>query len=145
MLYENQANREQATVSARLAGWLPNVLWLLMPMYALLLAPLFGRGRLLAEHLVFAMWAHVMAFSLLILLALANKIGAALPAWPLVVPYLGYFVLAASRYYGVSRVQALWRGTVHLGLYAGLVLFPAALAVAISAMDVEAFVTFINA
>jgi hypothetical protein len=145
LLYENQANREQATISARLAAWLPNVLWLLMPMYALLLAPFFGRGRLLVEHLVFAMWAHVMAFSLLILLALANKVGAAAPAWPLVIPYLGYFVIAASRYYGVSRVQALWRGTVHLALYAALVLFPAALAVAISAMDVEAFVAFLNA
>lgn len=145
LLYENQANREQATISERLADWLPNVLWLLMPMYALLLAPFFGRRRLLVEHLVFALWAHVMAFSLLILLALANKIGAAAPAWPLVIPYLGYFVLAASRYYGISRVQALWRGATHLGLYAGLALFPAALAVAISAMDLEAFVTFMLA
>lgn len=145
LLYENQANREQATISDRLAAWLPNVLWLLMPMYAVLLAPFFGRRRLLVEHLVFAMWAHVMGFSLLILLALANKMGAAAPAWPLVFPYLGYFVVAARRYYGVSVVQALWRGTVHLGLYVGLVLFPAGLAVAISAMDLDAFVAFINA
>jgi hypothetical protein len=145
LLYENQANREQATVTARLAAWLPNILWLLMPMYALLLAPFFGRGRLLVEHLVFAMWAHVMAFSLLILLALANKFGAAAPVWPLVIPYLGYFVLGSSRYYGVSHIQALWRGAVHLALYGGLVLFPAGLAVAISAMDLKAFVAFMSA
>jgi hypothetical protein len=144
LLYENQSNREQATISDRLAAWLPNALWLLMPMYALLLAPFF-RGRFLMEHLVFAMWAHVTAFALLSLLALANKTGLGAPAWPVVVPYLAYFVLAASRYYGVTRVQALWRGAVHLALYVALVLFPAGVAIAISAMDFEAFVVFITA
>jgi len=145
LLYENQSNREQALISERLAGWLPNAVWLLMPLYAVLLAPFFGRRRLMMEHLIFAMWAHVMAFSLLIALALANKFGARAPAWPLVLPYLGYFVLAASRYYGVGRLQALWRGAAHLALYVGLVLFPAALVVALSAMDLGALVAFILA
>lgn len=145
LVYEIQTNREQAIISERLAGWLPNMLWLLMPLYALLLAPLFGRRRLLMEHLVFAMWAHVTGFGLLILLTLANKFGAALPAWPLVLPYLGYFVLAASRYYGVSPGQALWRGAAHLCLYVGLVLFPAMLVVALSAMDMKAFAAYLLA
>jgi hypothetical protein len=145
LIYDIQSNREQAIFSDRLAAWLPNMLWLLMPLYALLLAPLFGRHRLLMEHLAFAMWAHVMAFSLLMLLALANKFGAALPAWPLVFPYLGYFVLAAGPYYGVSGVQALWRGATHLGLYVGLVLIPAAIFVAFTALDLEAFSAFYNA
>lgn len=145
LLYENVSNQEQGAISDRLASWLPNGLWLLMPLYALLLAPFFGRRRLIMEHLVFALWAHVMAFSLLIVLALANKFGAAAPAWPLVVPYLGYFVLAASRYYGVSRLQALWRGTVHLALYVGIVLFPAAFVVALTAMDLNALMAFMMA
>ena len=145
LLYDMQANREQAIISERLAAWLPNMLWLLMPLYALLLAPIFGRRRLMMEHLVFAMWAHVMAFSLLIVLTLANKFGAAVPAWPLSIPYLGYFVLAASRYYAVSPFHALWRGAAHLALYVGLVLIPAMIAVHISAMDLEAFVAFLRA
>ena len=118
-------------VGALLGGWL--------------LAPLFGPRRLLMEHLVFAMWAHVTAFGLLTLLALTNKLGAAIPAWPVVFPYLGYFVLAASRYYGVSRIGALWRGVAHLALYAGLVLIPAAIFVAFTALDFDAFAAFYNA
>lgn len=145
LLYENVSNREQAAISERLASWLPNAIWLLMPLYALMLAPFFGRSRLIMEHLVFAMWAHVTAFILLILLALANKYGANAPAWPLVLPFLGYFTLAASRYYGVSHRQALIRGAIHLALYFGLVLFPAALVAALTVMDLDAFVTFLQA
>ena len=145
LIYDIQSNREQAIFSDRLAAWLPNMLWLLMPLYALLLAPLFGPRRLLMEHLVFAMWAHVTAFGLLTLLALTNKLGAAIPAWPVVFPYLGYFVLAASRYYGVSRIGALWRGVAHLALYVGLVLIPAAIFVAFTALDFDAFAAFYNA
>lgn len=145
LLYENVSNLEQAAISERLAGWLPNAIWLLMPLYALMLAPFFGRRRLIMEHLVFAMWAHVTAFILLILLALANKYGARAPAWPLVLPFLAYFTLAASRYYGVSRPQALVRGAIHLALYFGLVLFPAALVAALTVMDLEALMTFMLA
>ncbi|WP_374513918.1 DUF3667 domain-containing protein [Brevundimonas sp.] len=145
LLYENQNNRELAVVSERLADWLPNALWLLMPLYGLLLAPFFGRKLYLMEHLVFAMWAHVVAFGLLSLLALANKWGAGLPVWPLGGPYLLYFAAAARSYYGVSTVGALWRGVAHLAAYFCLGLIPAALVVMISAMDFEAFLAFISA
>jgi len=145
LLYENQNNRELEVVSQRLADWLPNALWLLMPLYALLLAPFFGRKRYLMEHLVFAMWAHVLGFALLSLLALANKWGANLPAWPVLAPYLLYFTAAASSYYGVSWLGALWRGAAHLAAYTCLGLIPAALLVMISAMDLEAFLAFVAA
>lgn len=145
LLYDIQSNKEQAIISERLAAWLPNMLWLLMPLFALLLAPLFGRRRLLMEHLVFAMWAHITGFGLLILLTVANKFGAAAPAWPVVFPYLAYFVFAASRYYGVTWHGALWRGVFHLALYFLLVLIPAGIMVAFTALDLEAFQTFYNA
>jgi hypothetical protein len=145
LLYDIQANHEMEIVSARLAAWLPNMLWLLMPLFALLLAPLFGRRRLLMEHLVFAMWAHVTGFALLILVALANKSGAAVPAWPIVVPYLGYFTLAARRYYRLGALQAFWRGTAHLCLYIALVLIPAMIVLQISALDLDAWVAFVLA
>lgn len=137
--YENQTNAEQAVISERIAAWLPNALWLLMPLYALLLALFFGRKRFLMEHLNFAMWAHVTAFLLLIMLALANRSGAGLPVWPVIVPYLGYMTLAASRYYALSWPQALWRSATHLVLYALLVLAPAVIVVAITALDWEAW------
>lgn len=143
--YENVSNGEQALISERLAAWLPNALWLLMPLYAVLLIPLFGRRRLFMEHLVFGLWVHVLGFSLLIVLALANKFGAGAPAWPLAIPYLIYFTAAAGRYYTMSWHSALWRGVVHLGLYLVVVLMPAATVVAMTAMDLKAWFAFVMA
>jgi hypothetical protein len=145
LLYEIQDDRQTARFSERLAAWLPNAVWLLTPLFALLLGRLFGRRRLFMEHLVFAMWAHVLAFSLLILLAVANRFGANLPAWPLVIPYLFYFARAASRYYGLSMVSAAWRSAAHLALYLLLVLLPAALIVSLSVIDMEAYIAFLAA
>lgn len=145
LLYENQSNREQVVIGERLAAWLPNAIWLLMPLFALLLVPLFGRRRLLMEHLVFAMWAHVAAFGLLILLVLANRAGAAWPAWPVVFPYLGYFAVAARHYYALSWWAAVWRGLAHLALYVFLVLAPASIVVAATALDMDALSAFIRA
>jgi hypothetical protein len=145
LLYENQANSEQSIIGERLAAWLPNALWLLMPLFALLLAPLFGRRRLFMEHLVFAMWAHVVAFVLLIALTLANRLGAAWPVVPIVVPYLGYVVFVARRYYGLSWPQAVWRSAAHTASYLFLVLAPAAIVVALASMDLSAFWAFMMA
>lgn len=145
LVYELQADREQALITERMADWLPNALWLLMPLFAALLIPLFGRRRLFMEHLVFAMWAQSMAFGLLILLALINRFGANAPAWPLLAPYLAYLVMAARAYYGVTLPSAVCRSVAHTGLYVVLVLLPAVLVVAISAMDIEAFLAFMAA
>ncbi|WP_292126999.1 hypothetical protein, partial [Brevundimonas sp.] len=145
LIYELQADREQAVITERMAAWLPNALWLLMPLFAVLLAPLFGRRRLFMEHLVFAMWAHSTAFGLLILLAVVNRFGADAPAWPLLAPYLAYLVMSARAYYGLSLASAAWRCAAHTALYVGLVLLPAMVVVAVSAMDVPAFIAFISA
>jgi hypothetical protein len=131
-------DQAMAKGSDRMLQWLPNTLWLLMPLYALLLAPLFGRRRLFMEHLVFAMWAHATAFVLLMLLALVNSFGIGAPAWLLAAPFMAYFVLAARRYYEVSTWSALWRGTVHMGLYLMLVLFPVASVIMFSGLDLGA-------
>lgn len=143
--YELQADREQAVVSDRISAWLPNALWLLMPLFAVLLAPLFGRKRLFMEHLVFAMWAHATAFALLAVLALLNRFGAGAPAWPVVIPYLAYLILAARSYYGLSLASAAWRGLLHTAFYVALVLLPAMVAVAVSAMNMTAFLAYIAA
>lgn len=145
LLYENQSNLEQTLLSNRLAAWLPNALWLLMPLYALFLVPFFGRKRMLMEHLTFAMWAHVTGFALLVLLALANTLGAGLPVWSLLVPYLFYFTLAARRYYQIEAGQAAWRGAVHLAMYLLLALTPAAIIVAISVTDFQALMDYMRA
>lgn len=143
--YDIQADREQSVVSERLAAWLPNAVWLLMPAYAGWLALFFGRRRLFVEHLVFSMWAHSTAFILLIGLALVNKWGGGLPVWLVLPPYLAYVAIAARRFYGFDWVGTIWRVGLHTGLYFLLVLAPAAIVVAITAMDFNAFLEFMQA
>ena len=144
LLYEATFAEEQPLVTERLSTWMSNAVWLMMPLYALLLIPLFGR-RMMMEHLAFAMWAHAMAFALLLLLALANRLWGGMPAWPLLIPYLVYFTLAASRFYGVSPVGAAWRSLVHIALYVILVLVPAAAVVTLVGTDIGAYLEFLRA
>lgn len=144
MRYELVMNAEQEKLANRLSAWLPNVLWLLMPLYALGLIPLFGRKRLFLEHVIFAMWAHAVAFLLAMAMSAINSRGANLAAPLLIAPYLAYFTIAAARYYEMSPVQALWRGVVHLIFYVFLVLFPTALVILATVTDWNAFWTWLQ-
>jgi hypothetical protein len=145
MRYEIVSNAEEAKMTERISAWLPNVLWLLMPLYALGLIPLFGRRRLFLEHVIFAMWAHAVAFLLAMGMAALNGRGANLNGGLLALPYLGYFTLAAARYYGMPWWQALVRGGVHLIFYVLLVLIPAAIIIYMTVMDWNAFWVWVNA
>ncbi|HEY0052262.1 MAG TPA: DUF3667 domain-containing protein, partial [Caulobacteraceae bacterium] len=75
-----QYQRAWTDLNATLETWLPRLLWLLMPAYALLLGLMFQR-RLLVEHLVFALWAHSLIFILLMLFAGLNWLGVRLSFW----------------------------------------------------------------
>jgi len=145
MRYELVLNTEQEKLAARLSDWLPNVLWLLMPLYALGLIPLFGRQRLFLEHVIFAMWAHAVGFLLAMGMSAINSRGANLSAALLALPYLAYFTLAAARYYGMSHLQALWRGVVHLIFYVFLVLLPTSLVILATVTDWNAYWTWFQA
>lgn len=119
----------------RMSDWLPNVLWLLMPLYATLLIPLFGRRRLFLEHVIFAMWAHAISFVMMMILAGINSLGGNLPAYLLILPYLAYFTVAAARYYEMSPISALWRGVVHLTTYVLLVFLPMVVVIMMTVAD----------
>lgn len=142
MRYELVLNVEQEKLATRLSGWLPNVLWLLMPLYALGLVPLFGRRRLFVEHVIFAMWAHAIGFLLAMAMATINGQGANLAAPWLALPYLAYFTVAAARYYELGLIQALWRGVVHLFFYVFLVLLPTAVVILMTVTDWDAYWTW---
>lgn len=145
LLYEVNIVRDQPAITDRLVTWLSNAVWLMMPLYAALLIPLFGRKRLYMEHLAFAMWAHAMAFAMLLLLALVNRLGANMEIWPLALPYLIYFTLAGSQYYGVSRLGAAWRCLVHLLLYFLFVMLPAAAVAVFFGQDMSEYWAFLQA
>lgn len=121
-------------MSVRLTAWLPNMLWLLMPIHAWLLGVCFGK-RLFLEHAVFALWAHATAFILLILIAALNAAGAGLIAGIAIIPYLIYLTLGATHYYAVRWYHALWRSLLHTALYLLLVMFPAVTIIYLTVMD----------
>ena len=104
-------------------AWLPRLIWLLSPVYVLLLLPFFPR-RPVAEHALFAIWAHCVVFVILMAVALINLTGVGMPSRVLFPVYLGFFTLAAASYYGLSRWQAFLRGFGHMLLYALLIWFP---------------------
>lgn len=145
MRYELVLNAEQEKLAARLSDWLPNVLWLLMPLYAVGLVPLFGRRRLFLEHVIFAMWAHAIVFLLAMAITALNSRGANIAAPWLALPYLGYFTVAAAQYYGMKPIQALWGGVVHLAYYLFLVLLPAAILILATVTDWGAFAAWFQA
>jgi len=125
-----QYQRAWTDLNATLETWLPRLLWLLIPVYALMLWPLFGARRVLVEHFVFALWAHCLIFILLVLFATLNWVGLRFSFWLLAVPYLAYFTLAARRYYAVPVFGAAWRGAVHLLAFFVLAWLPVAFGVA---------------
>jgi hypothetical protein len=143
--YEIVSNAEEARMTERLSAWLPNVIWLLLPLYALGLMPLFGRSGLLLDHIIFAMWAHAVAFLIAMAMVALNGRGANLNGTLLVVPYIGYFTIAAARYYAMPVWQALWRALVHLVFYLALVLIPAAVVIYMTVMDWNAFWAWMKA
>lgn len=143
--YEIVSNAEEVRMTERLSAWLPNVIWLLLPFYALGLAPLFGRSGLFLDHIVFAMWAHAVAFLMAMGMAALNSRGANLNGALLALPYLGYFTVAAAHYYAMPLWQALWRAVAHLVFYVVLVLIPAAFAIYMTVMDWSAFWTWMAA
>lgn len=132
---EASSLRTEELMNQRLSAWLPNVIWLLMPLYAVLLMPLFGRRRLFLEHVIFAMWAHAVGFVAMMGVAFANGRGLNLPGWSVALPYLAYFAVAASRYYAMGLFAAFWRGVVHLIAYCLLVLLPVSLVIYATGVD----------
>ena len=103
--------------------WLPRLLWLFMPAYALLLK-LFFRRRSFAEHALFAIWAHCVAFAVLMGVATVNLTGLAMPVSVLFPIYLGFFTFAAAAFYQQRRWVAALKGLGHLLAYALLVWLP---------------------
>lgn len=107
-----------------ISTWAPRVLWLLMPLYALLLWPLYRRGTLVADHFIFALWAHTSLFLLLIVGALWNFTGL---GWGLLLAlglYQIYLTIGLKGYFGRSWPGAVAKGLVHSGVYFGLIWLP---------------------
>ena len=89
-------------VRDRLVGYLPVAMFFVLPLYALMLKVLFvRRRRFYAEHLVFSIHIHTMAF-IVFSIALATPAG-----WPavdgiLLLVLMAYYFVALKRFYAMG-------------------------------------------
>lgn len=115
-------------INETISTWGPRLLWLMMPLHALLLWPLFRKGHLLAEHLILSLWAHAMIFLLLIGGALWNMTGLTYGLAVAMAAYQVYFTLALRGYYETGWRAAVLKGAVHSFAYLGLLWLPIVIA-----------------
>lgn len=127
---------EPAALNDEMAEWMPRILWLMMPVYALLLWAFYARGRLISEHVIFALWAHTLIFLLMVFAAMWNigvewalglvgrEISTGMGLMLGLLAYQVYFVIGLKRYYEQSWTGAVVKGLAHTAIYVGLIWFP---------------------
>jgi hypothetical protein len=100
---------DPAALNGPLITWIPRILFVLLPLFALLLALFYRRQRadyLFVDHLVFSLTLHSFAFVLLIGAALLAQVMAggpvALIAWALLSLY---FYLSLKRFYAQGWIK----------------------------------------
>lgn len=93
-----------------IATWAPRALWLLMPLYALMIWPLYGRGTLLADHFIFSLWGHTTLYLLMIGGALWNMAGPKIGLGLVLLAYQVYLTIGLKTYYGRSWFGAVVKG-----------------------------------
>jgi hypothetical protein len=94
---------DPAALNGSLTAWIPRVLFLLMPLYALLLALFYVRQRrkfFFVDHLIFSLTIHTFGFVLLLAAAGAAQLlpGEAV-AWSTLIVATVYTFLAMHRFY----------------------------------------------
>ena len=86
-----------------LTTWIPRVLFLLLPLYALLLAAFYWRQRkdyYLVDHLIFSLTIHAFTFVVLIVAAgLAQLLPGEIVAWLVFASIAIYIFIAMKRFY----------------------------------------------
>lgn len=99
-----------SAINDDLAIWAPRALWLMMPLYALLVWPFYRRGALLADHFILSLWAHSTLYLLMVLGGLWNLTGLASGALLVLLAYQAYLTIGLKTYYGRT-----WWGAVAKG------------------------------
>ena len=98
-----------AALNGPLMTWIPRILFLLLPLFALLLAAFYRRLRnefYFVDHLVFSLTIHTFAFIVLILAAIAAQLIAGKWVAILTVVVLAvYLLLSLKHFYGQSWVR----------------------------------------
>jgi len=92
-----------AALNEPLTAWIPRVLFLLLPLYALLLAAFYWRQRkdyYFVDHLIFSLTIHTFTFVVLIVAAgLAQILAGEVVAWLVFAAIAAYIFIAMKRFY----------------------------------------------
>jgi hypothetical protein len=133
----NRIAADPAALNAPLTTWLPRALFLLLPLYAVLLALFHVRRRkdfYLVDHLVFSLNIHTFAFVALIVAAgLAQFFPGAVVAWLLFAAISLYIFVAMKRFYEQGWFMTTSKFLLVSGIYTFFFLLPAmAVALALS-------------
>jgi len=118
-----------AALNAPLTTWIPRVLFLLLPLYALLLAAFYWRSRkkfYFVDHLIFSLSVHTFTFAALIAaIGLAQIVSGVWVFWFLLASIGVYVLLSLRRFYEQSW---FWTGLKFVfisGIYTIFLLLPA--------------------
>jgi len=125
-LYRLQA--DPAALNAPLTQWLPRILFLLLPLFAVVLALFYWRSRqfLFVDHLVFSLNLHSLGFAAFLLAGvLAQLASGSAVAWLFFGVMCAYLLLAMKRFYaqGWARTGLKFAGVGFV--YSIFVLLPA--------------------
>ena len=122
-------SRDPAALNEPLTTWIPRVLFLLLPLYALLCAAFYWRQRkkfYLVDHLVFSLDVHTFTFVALILATgLAQILSGGLVFWFLIASIGIYVLLSIRRFYEQSWFWTTIKAVAISGIYTIFFLVPA--------------------
>jgi Protein of unknown function (DUF3667) len=118
-----------AALNEPLTTWIPRILFLLLPLYALLLAAFYWRQRkkfYLVDHLIFSLSVHTFTFVvLLVAVGLAQILPGGTVFWLFLLSVGVYVLLAIRRFYQQSWFWSAVKTLAISGIYTCFFLLPA--------------------
>lgn len=122
-------SKDPAALNGALTAWMPRALFLLLPLFALIIAAFYWRQRktlFFVDHLVFSLGFHTFGFVLLLAAAALAQIIAGETALLLMSVVLAlYLLLAMKRFYAQSWWWTVPKCLAVLSLYTFFCIFPA--------------------
>ncbi len=120
---------DPAALNEPLTTWIPRVLFLLLPLYALLCAAFYWRQRkkfYLVDHLIFSLSVHTFTFlALIVAVGLAQLVSGGLVFWFLLASIGIYVFLSIHRFYEQSWFWTTVKFLSISGIYTIFFLLPA--------------------
>lgn len=132
--------RDPGAVNGPLTDWIPRALFLLLPLFALLLAAFYWRQRkdyYFVDHLIFSLNAHSFAFVVLTaVVLLAPFVSSAWMGWAALMAVCLYLLIAMKRFYRQGWLMTGFKFCCLLFLYTSFFLLPVlSLVVAVSVLE----------